>query len=144
MRGMQETGFPGGKTFSSQGGPVTDQPRRPNPPPSKPGPPAGISATDFSALKAKVSDLERQLQEALAERNQWNSVLRKWQDSGAVVKFRLQGCTDELICGKILWIDRYTIGIAALKASNPFEIPADPVGEEPTIIHKGAIVTVTV
>jgi hypothetical protein len=107
--------------------------RPPAPAPGKPGPTSGISAAEFTQLKTKVESLERQLSEALAERNQWNSVLRRWQDAEAVVKFRLQGCA-EVIAGKISWVDRYTIGILMHNITD----------EEPTIIHKGAIVTVTV
>lgn len=111
---------------------MTDQRHRPGPPGSKPGPSAGISPTEFQALRTKVSDLERQLQEALAERNQWNSVLRRWQDKEAHVKFKLQG--GEEVSGRIAFIDRYTIGILTLNVPN----------EEPVIVHKGAIATVRV
>lgn len=106
--------------------------RPPGPVTGKPGQTAGISAAEFNGLKAKVQDLERQLQEALAERNQWNSVLRRWQDAGAQVKFVLLGNIE--VSGKISWVDRYTIGLARFNTVN----------EEPIIIHKGAIVTVTV
>ncbi len=102
----------------------------------KPGQTPGISAAEFATLKAQVTSLSKQLQEALAEKNQWNSVLRRWQDIGAVVIFALQGGGQ--VAGKIAWIDRYTIGILAEKQNG-----YDSHGE-PTIIHKGAIATVSV
>jgi hypothetical protein len=107
-------------------------PRPPGQSPSKPAASAGISQADFAALTSKVSSLEKELTEALAERNLWNTVLRKWQDDGRTIHVRLVSESED-ISGTIKWVDRYTIGITCVALST-----------EPVIIHKGAIATIRV
>ncbi len=88
----------------------------------------GISPSEFHELRAKVLDLEKQLSEALSEKNRWNEGLRKWQEQKSVVQFKL--LNGDLVNGVIVWVDRYTIGVEEHNR------------ESPTIVHKGAIATI--
>ena len=96
--------------------------------PSKAGPNLGISRTEFDDLKRQVANLEIKLNEALSEKNQWNSILRKWQEERRVNKFKLVSGIE--VKGIIEWVDRYTIGI--------YHPEVDGI----EIIHKGAIATI--
>lgn len=103
-------------------------PRHPGLGPSKPAPTAGISQAEFTALTLKVTNLEKELQEALAEKNLWNTLLRKWQDEGKIITVEL--VSGKEVSGKIDWVDRYTIGLRTAKP-------------DPIILHKGAIAIIT-
>lgn len=93
---------------------------------SKPPAPSGISSTEANKLRSSIAVLEkdvRELREKLDERNQWSTTIRGWLQK----TIRVQVSTGELITGKLLWLDRYTICVDV----------AD-IGE--VIIHKGQLV----
>ena len=88
-------------------------------------PPAGISQADAQALRSRVDKVEKQVQEYLAEKNQWNSLVRGWVGQQVAIST----VTGEKVTGELLWVDRYTM---CLKEASG----------EPAIVHKGAIAVV--
>lgn len=84
---------------------------------------SGITNTDAQQLKSRVDRLEKQVQEYLAEKNQWSATVRGW--IAKVVSITL--LTGSSVEGELVWVDRYTLGIKELGASAP------------TVVHKGAV-----
>ena len=103
----------------------------------KPSVPSAISSATFHQLSQKVDKLEKQVEEALLEKNQWNAMVRGWV--GSRVRIKLMG--GNLIEGKLSWIDRYTMCLVetGLNSMDPYAVPAKGVGVEEVIVHKGAI-----
>jgi len=98
--------------------------KRPNQgPSSKPAFLPGISPGELQQLRSRVDKLEKFIQEQLAEKNQWNPVLRRWVGSKIVVSLT----SGSIITGELLWVDRYTLCLR-------------DEGSE-LIVHKGAIAT---
>ena len=85
----------------------------------------GISQADLQQLRARVDAVQKQVQEHLAEKNQWSATVRGWQ--GSQISVSLLDSTK--VVGKLLWIDRYTL---CVETNLPGTL-------QPVIIHKAAI-----
>lgn len=85
-----------------------------------------ISPAELKSLRVKVESLEKQIQEHLSEKNQWNSEIRSWQ--GSMIHVSLINGSG--ILGTLRWIDRYTICV---------ESDLEGQGLKPIIVHKAAI-----
>lgn len=100
---------------------------------SKPQPASGISATEAQQLRSRIDQLEKQVREHLAEKNQWNSMVRGWVGTRVAVLL----VTEDEVIGELLWVDRYTLclKVAIQKDDQPEAAPVI----KPVIVHKGAI-----
>ncbi len=88
-------------------------------------PSPGISPAEVKQLRAEIDGLKKLVQEHLAEKNQWNSIVRNWQ--GKHINVCLISGTGFI--GKLLWMDRYTLCIETNVENET----------KPVIIHKAAV-----
>jgi hypothetical protein len=105
---------------------------------SKSSPPSGISPAEAQRLRSQVEELEKLVREQLDERNQWNNLARKWvgQTVRAVVS------TNQVVVGKLLWLDRYTLCIDGSYTEVMSQGKKDPWPNREIIIHKGQLVMI--
>ncbi len=105
---------------------------------SKPNPPSGISPAEAQRLRSQVEELEKLVREQLDERNQWNNLARKWV--GHVVRAVVS--TGQVVVGKLLWLDRYTLCIEGSYSENVVDGKKTQWPSREVIVHKGQLVMI--